>query len=93
MARNRRAKERVQAIQSLMEHVAIAANMDARQAIVGAMSVHPGTPKVKARTARTRKGRDNQAGPLDDAGQTREPVAETGSLGLGSFEKSSRSIR
>ena len=60
MASNRRTKEMVQAIQSFMEHVTLAAKMDTEQAIVGAMSVHPGTPEAKARTARTRKAKANK---------------------------------
>ena len=55
MASNQRAKERVRAIQSLMEHVTILVTMDTRQAIVGAPKAKANARTRKTRTARTRK--------------------------------------
>ena len=55
-ASNRRARERVQALQSLMEHGTSVPSKDTKQLIVGATSVRTETPKAKAK-ARTRKAR------------------------------------
>ena len=55
-ASNRRARERVQALESLMEHGTSVPSMDTKQLIVGATSVRTETPKAKAK-ARTRKAR------------------------------------
>ena len=55
MACNRRAKEKVELIQSLMEHVTIVVHKKARQATVGTKPVHPGTREAKSRTARAIK--------------------------------------
>ena len=61
MGSKQRSKDEVQAIQSLMELVTIAAKMDTMQAIVAAMSVHSGIPKARAKT-RTRKARTARTG-------------------------------
>ena len=68
MASNQPAKERVQAMQSLMEHVITVASVVKMRVIVEAMSVHTGTRKAKgmfrkARTARTRKAKASKRDP------------------------------
>ena len=71
MESNRRPKERVQAVQSLMDHVVAVASLDTKQVTVRAMTVHLRTQKAKARIRKARTARTSKA--LDDAGQAQEP--------------------
>ena len=76
---------RVKQRRGVMEHAITAASMDTKHVTVGANASSP-KAQAKKKKNKDQKGKGTQAGSLNDAGQTQEPEAKTGSPELGAFD-------